>query len=213
MQKSFVVSLKRIECKMGRTKRKRLRKLCNKINNEDLFGLQKYLKLKSKHLKISYFSSTGRGIKCKRKLAEGDILIALPIHRLITSKSLCHVVSFLINNMNDKEPQLTLSIFLMYEQHLGSQSKYITYLKTLPKEYSNLFFCEPSEIKLLPEFLKETLLMQKKNLKNKYDLILQKMENSICPHCSTCLSSFFTEDRFYWAWFTVNTRSVYYKVC
>lgn len=196
---------------MGRTKRRR-KKIREKEKHDwsEIIQLQKSMKLKCKHLKIGYFSGTGRGIKCTKKITKGGILIALPLCHLITTDSPSNIFSFLKSKLSN--PQLVLSVLLIYENHLQRESKYVEYLRTLPKSYTNLYFCTMEEIQLLPDFIQNLVLRQRDNLQHLYKKLSDSINNAICPHCNVPISNFYTEDKFLWAWFTVHTRSVYYEV-
>ena len=97
-------------------RRNKLSKVQSSHDCSDIINLQKSIKLKCKHLKIGFFNDTGRGVKCRKKLEKGDLLIALPLNLLITPTSQSDGYKFL-NDENIVEPQLRLSIFLMYENH------------------------------------------------------------------------------------------------
>ncbi|KAK6645631.1 hypothetical protein RUM43_001911 [Polyplax serrata] len=194
---------------MGRTKRKRKKKRENERNDWTVvINLQKTMKVKCGNIRVGHFKETGRGIRCTRNIEKGDTLIALPLRNLITPDSTSKVFSLLKGY--DRHPQLDLSVLLIYESHLDRDSEYYCYLSTLPESYSNLFFCTAREADLLPNSLKKLLTEQKKKVESLFEKLVYCLNDSKCPHCGMTMSKL-ARDKFIWAWFTVNTRSVYYE--
>ena len=197
---------------MGRIKRKRKRKEKNKpCTDEDVIQLQKWLRLKKTKLKVFSFKDTGRGLKCVGKIEAGEELIQIPLQYLIKTDTNCNLSSVLC--FARSSPQLRITAYLQYEWHLKDLSKFFVWIKLLPQGYSNLFFCNIDEKRLLPKSLKNSLIQQSRKIKESFNFLMENMSSKLCPHCNLPLKAFFCYDKFLWSWFTVNTRAVHYEVC
>ena len=100
-----------------------------------------------------------------------------------------------------------LCLYLMCEQAKGPVSDWWPYIKILPKSYSNPIYWTTDELSMLPDYLKNQANTQIRQVESLFEGTRQIRE---------CLESAYPEFRdnltlslFYWAWCTVNTRSVY----
>lgn len=194
---------------MGRTKRKRKRKCSSKAwLGDNLIKLQKWMKLKDPQLQINTFD-IGRGVKCLKKIQAGDELIAVPLSLMMTSQTECNLE--VIDKFNEL-PHLKLTVLLLHESHLSHLSQFHTYLQVLPWHFTNLFFCDHDEIKILPKCLKQQLFQQQTQVNEHYQHLLSIVQNKTCLHCGIQLNKIFDYEKYIWAWFCVNTRAVHYPV-
>lgn len=218
---------------MGRTSRKRHQK--KKLNlaksneniDESLMCLKSWLLnencLLIHHLMPEYFPVTGRGLKTLKRINNNEVLIQLPFHMLITTDVLLQSnirILFLNNTMELFSPQCMLSVFLIYEAHLGINSNWYLYLKTLPQSFTNPDFCSNKEKETLPNCILDSL-HQAHKLKNDFSLLIKAIKNldvtnkSHCTHCNVYMQKIITFARYKWAYYVVNTRAVYIdaKLC
>lgn len=180
------------------------------VCNSEVPEFLKWLKFKNKNLQIRSFPTTGRGIRSRRTIRAGEDLISLPLHLLITPKVDNEVTIYL--DKASTPPNVLLAVFFMYECHLGENSKYYSYIKLLPSKFTTLFFCKENEVHALPSFMRHEVLEQTEQINQHYATIINSYFSKPCPHCGLNLSNVFEYSLFTWAWFAVNTRSVYYQV-
>ena len=86
----------------------------------------------------------------------------------------------------------------MLEKELGVKSQFYPYIQSLPKQYSNPYFCTNIEKSHLPHYILSQVEEQ--------EILVQKSFNLLQ---SGYLDETWTFSLFEWAWFTVNTRAVY----
>ena len=101
-------------------------------------------------------------------------------------------------------PQAALSLFLVYENHLGSSSEWFAYIQSVPAVFSIPLYFTPKELDHLPPDIREQARHMRERHKDVYEEVLVVLKT--LPHFHT---GWFTYDSFRWAWSVVNTRSVY----
>ncbi|XP_076247443.1 SET domain-containing protein 4-like [Calliopsis andreniformis] len=208
---------------MGRTSRKRRqkKKLCVKEiaenEEENLMRLKSWLLtnncLSIRNLVPSNFSITGRGLKTLQNIKPNDTIIQIPYTMLITSSTISQSNIKVIFSKNEYyNAQCILSVFLIYESHLGSMSKWYHYINTLPRTLTNPDFCTQKEKNLLPTFILD-FMYEFHKIQKDYQFIIRSMNalnlNVKCPHCNVHFNKIITFERYKWAYYIVNTRSVY----
>lgn len=210
---------------MGRTSRKRRRK--KKLNvteiaeneEESLTHLKSWLSrnncLSISNLVPSYFSVTGRGLKTLENIKVDDVLIRLPYKILITTSTISQSYIKHIFSKNERySAQCILSIFLVYESHLGNTSRWCHYVNSLPQTLTNPDFCMQKEKNLLPAFIADYMYDSHK-VQNDFRGLIGFMNSAglngraNCPHCSVHFQKIITFERYKWAYYIVNTRAVY----
>ena len=140
-------------------------------------------------LQLFHFEETGRGLRTQKKIEKGDVLISIPLDKMITRQKIA------MKYPKDWSTQLMLSCFLMEEK---CSKKSNIYLDTLPQTYSVPYFdCPPFLIEFLPIYLQNPVLKQ-------FGLVQREFEKLPA-------GKDFSKDLFAWAWFTVNTRGVFYR--
>lgn len=218
---------------MGRTSRKRHQKKklnLTKLNenpDESSMHLKSWLLNKNCllvcHLIPEHFPLTGRGLKTLKRIENNEVLIQLPFQILITTDVLVQSnirILFLDNITDIFSSQCMLSVFLVYEAHLGIDSRWYYYLKTLPQSFTNPDFCSNKEKEALPDFILNPLY-QAHQLKNDFSLLTKAIRNlnvtnrNRCTHCNVHIQKIITFARYKWAYYVVNTRAVYIdaKLC
>lgn len=209
---------------MGRTSRKRCQK--KKLNikeltkqEENLMHLKSWL-LVNNCLSVSdlfpfNFPVTGRGLKTLRDIKINDVLIKIPYEILITTATISQSnICIMFSETECYSPHCILSVFLIYESHLGNNSKWYHYINCLPQVLTNPDFCTQKEKNLLPAFILD-YVHKFHNIQNDFWLLIRSMRNlslnkkGNCSHCNEHLRKIITFERYKWAYYIVNTRAVY----
>ena len=138
-------------------------------------------------LQLFNFPQSGRGLKTPKAIAKGDSLIAIPIPKLVTRKML--ETRF----PRHYSTHLMLTSFLIRES-LNECSSWKTYLKSLPTTYDVPYFDLTQDLQHCPSYLKP-------HFQTQLDLVHRNFESTDFKDLAL----------FAWAWFTVNTRGVYFK--
>ncbi|XP_037933447.1 SET domain-containing protein 4 [Teleopsis dalmanni] len=210
---------------MGRTSRVR-RRLHRKSTHEEgnfLPDLYKYMHSKGwkneSQLTVRDFSETGRGICYKQTQINNhdNIIIKVPIKSFITIatletdddfKQVFSSVEF--SEENRINFQELLALYLCYQNHLQQRSPLYAYLQTIPRSFTNPYFCTLDEMRCLPEELLEKIIAQKTTIKTSYANLRKILATN---HCACCglhfLDVTFTIQLYEWAYFAVNSRTVH----
>ena len=159
-------------------------------------------------LRPAYFSATGRGLMTCKKLNSGDLVISVPEEMLITAKTAEQSdIGKRLIKLRPK-PLLMLCVFILYEKHLGKSSLWHPYISTLPRSFNTPAYFNDEELNALPSSLSEQCTTQINTVHESYEDLKASLES-----CTGILEKTFldnlTFDEFRWAWFVVNTRSVY----
>lgn len=196
---------------MGRIRRLRKSKKRSKRCFESVDSDQRYVDLmqfmKQKEwnnelkLRVAEFRDNGRGVYSLKGVKSGEVLIKVPRSSMITLDTLENDAEFpelCAHYFKEKKCtyQCLLSLFLVFHDEKQWRSPWEAYLKTLPRRYSNPYFCDKKELRYLDEHLLQKMVNQKEIVKKGHDL-LNEFE------CECDMSDF------QWAYFTVNTRGVY----
>ncbi|XP_020714474.1 SET domain-containing protein 4 [Ceratitis capitata] len=211
---------------MGRTGRARLRKkrtINANITKEDTFSaLQQQLGMlgwrNAYALTARNFPSTGRGICSKtQNFCAGDRLISLPLKCLVTICTLeesSHFKSQFDTKKFHKDLkipfQALLALYVLHEQHLEEASHINAYIKSIPKQFSTPYFCTIAELQRLPEEILEKTVAQNRVIRESYACLKNIFHNNKCCYCGKqYFDDIYTLTAYKWAYFAVNTRSVY----
>ncbi len=216
---------------MGRTRRlrRRRRKLQKRIQKTETFDdentdnnvgekvitdLLRWLKPKSSVTKLATFDLVlnndseavlkVRGLMAKKSIHPGEALVQIPVDKMITRESVLKQLPKLPSYWST---QLILSTFLLIEDQKGSRSKWRPYLATLPRSYDVPHF----ELKgaginsdILPRYLRRKVVEQS-------DLVSRMKSTLLAWRGRQSNVDSFDENKFDWAWFTVNTRAIYFE--
>lgn len=98
--------------------------------------------------------------------------------------------------------QQLMSIFLIQEKRKGRNSKWWNYMTVVPKTYDTPAFWDSKDIVLFSPQLYKKVLSSLQDLQTSYDEVVTFLSNN--------LDLSITYKDFRWAWYTINTRSVYY---
>ena len=89
----------------------------------------------------------------------------------------------------------------MLEKNHGIKSQFYPYLQSLPKQYSNPYFCTKNEKSHLPQYILSQVQEQEIQVLKNFNLLQNSIYQVEEKDWSLAM--------FEWAWFTVNTRAVY----
>lgn len=205
---------------MGRTFRHRRKKLDSTrpqpLGSEtDYVQLVKWLSAQTWSptckLAPALFTQTGRGMVAKENISSNSILASLPASILITVRTVANseLSKVFINPELSFSTQQVLSAFLVYQKHLGLDSHWLPYLNILPNQYSSPVFCSEEVISAFPETTANKIYRMKAKIDELYLSLVEAMADKLCDHCDKPYCNIFSFEKFQWAWFTVNSRSVF----
>lgn len=175
-------------------------------------------------LRLAHFSSTGRGLMATRPIQPKSTLISIPLRLLITREKADVGLRDILNIDANLPTHHLLAVFLMTENGKSSASSWEPYLKTIPQSYDVPFFCSNNEMLSLPEKYIHFCDAQRNVVINAYRLVRSKViRKDFIPvsiqrqfymqitllHWVIFFQNF---DDFCWAWFSVNTRAVFFPV-
>lgn len=205
---------------MGRTKRMRQQRERLAVEQEQtkddrfLPDLYKYLNLlgwkNETKLTARNYPLTGRGLCSKSVNIEKEAeIIRLPLNALLTIKTLENDVTF--KNIFDAKKfdkdckisfEALMAFYVMHQKSLGQESKYKSYIKSLPPCFTTPYFCPVSELQCLPDSILERTVEQNRKIKECFQVLklVYKFED---------FESKFNLSDFRWSYFVVNTRSIY----
>lgn len=167
-------------------------------------------------LKIGDFALTGRGVYSTKNLRPNDLLISLPIESMISIVTMERDIEFrkLISfSFTGKNHSVTSqSLLAIYLLHLKHHRRKMDYIKTVPASFSVPYFCATAERNLMIGSIMEKICKQQQNIQNDFETFGQCFGQMCCSHCDQkYFCDIFTLDEFEWAFFAVNSRSVYFS--
>lgn len=200
--------------KMGRTERERRKKRRQTSDppppsiHHDLY---KFLSGRgwrnANHLRVSAFPLTGRGLFAKKTLSEHETIIELPHQAMLAYHTIENDKNFIgiFNGLESAKSKVTfqslLALYLQHQKLKAESSEWISYLKTLPEAFTAPFFCEKSELYLLPENILQKVVEQNSVIKRDFQELMMLVKDEERDN--------FTLNSFKWAYFVCNSRSVY----
>uniref|UniRef100_A0A034VIX6 SET domain-containing protein 4 n=1 Tax=Bactrocera dorsalis TaxID=27457 RepID=A0A034VIX6_BACDO len=164
------------------------------------------------------FPLTGRGVCSKnQKFSTGDTLINLPLKCLVTISTLeeaAHFKSQFDVTKFHKDRKISfqslLALYILHEKHLEEASHISAYINTIPKQFSAPYFCPIAELQRLPVEILEKTVEQHRLIRENYTNLKSVFHKKECSYCGQLyFDEIYTLDAFKWAYFAVNTRSVY----
>ncbi|ESO87310.1 hypothetical protein LOTGIDRAFT_210687 [Lottia gigantea] len=199
----------------GRTWRKRQQKFVTKElvkpidhteieENKHLGKWVKKMGTKKHRLQSRIFPETGRGMMALSNFSPGDVIISLPFNLLITADTVLNsTIGHYIKSYNPKlSLHQALALFLLFEKNKGEDSIWWNYLQTIPKSFTTVGYFSQEECVRLPERLQNSVQIHITKLRKDY------------RHCQKLWfmrGLYLNFEAFQWAWYAVNSRSVYYK--
>lgn len=169
-----------------------------------------------KLLKIGEFAVTGRGVYSTKSLRANDLLVSLPIESMISIVTMERDIEFrkLINfSFTGKNQSVTSqSLLAMYLLHLKHHRRKMAYINTVPRSFSVPYFCVTDERNLIIGSIMEKIAKQQQTIQNDFESFAKCFGQMCCSHCDQkYFCDIFTLHEFEWAFFAVNSRSVYFS--
>lgn len=200
---------------MGRTKRMRKRRDSSKAVTQCLEHIELYRYLRrlgyknQAALRLADFPETGKGLYSRKQISVGDTIIRIPFEGLINMKNIEEDEAFkelfderVTNELSRGEIHLqSLMAYYLSYLRLQKESRFDAYLTSLPKWFTTPYFCTKQEMSCLPDTILRQMVEQNRIIKTNFAKI-----ESILHKEATGLVSI---ELFKWAYFVVNTRSVY----
>ncbi|XP_071954764.1 SET domain-containing protein 4-like isoform X2 [Antedon mediterranea] len=160
------------------------------------------------HLKPAIFKETGRGLMANKSFKPGDTIISIPADLLITTSTVLRTsIGPVIQQNPDLTPRQILCVFLILEKHKASASSWCPYISQLPDTYTTPSYFTDDELKSLPKHLLQMAIFQVETVKDEFQKV-QSFSQAL-GKLDPCYPGLLTYEAFKWAWFVVNTRSVY----
>lgn len=164
-------------------------------------------------LQVAQFPETGRGIRTirSRDFAADEALIDMPFGStfisLITLMADKGFQRHCLGGLADSSvgTQLLLTVYSLYQKHLGDKSKWRAYINSLPDSLSTPHFCLQSELDCVP--------MVRSLVEKSVQGVISAFENcfssSTCECCGHKLLDLIDKDELILMYYLVNSRSVY----
>ncbi|XP_055911189.1 SET domain-containing protein 4 [Eupeodes corollae] len=208
---------------MGRTKR--LRSIKKRNQNivaekcDSAISLYHYMRQfgwkNEKKLTCLNFSTTGRGLCSKMTILEEDPIIRLPLEAMITIATLENDQDFrdltedLANFDTKVYFQSLLALYVLFQKH-SNDSQFRQYIESIPSSFSTPYFCQSDELYFLPEIVLLQSVDQNRKIRESYTAMQTALGSKLCPCCGLqYFKEVFTLKDFKWAYFAVNSRSVF----
>ncbi|XP_055847052.1 SET domain-containing protein 4 [Episyrphus balteatus] len=206
---------------MGKTKRNQQKNPNESIpdKNDSAISLYHYLNKfnwkNEKKLACQNFSTTGRGLCSKTNILPGDVIIRLPLEAMITLATLENDQNFrelneeLVNSKTTISFQSLLTLYILMQKH-ATDSPFELYIKSIPSKFSTPYFCSSNELYFLPEIVLQQSVEQNKKIRESYKALQDAFGDKTCPCCGLAyFKEVFKPEDFKWAYFAVNSRSVF----
>lgn len=163
-------------------------------------------------LKVAGFPGTGRGIRTgrKRDYQVDETLIDMPFSVFISLITLMDDKGFRKHCLDNLESgssstQLILTVYVLYQQHLGDKSKWRAYIESLPESLSTPHFCTQSELDCVPMIRS----LVAKSIQDINSAFKSAFASSTCECCGHKLVDLISTDKLLLMYYLVNSRSVY----
>ncbi|KAL3882936.1 hypothetical protein ACJMK2_029238 [Sinanodonta woodiana] len=196
------------------------RKRCNRkigsrpiscADKEDFIELRKWMKKNGFEkccLEPAIFNETGRGLMTKKTIVPGEIIISIPEQLLITTTTVLQ--SEIQDKVKRWTPKLSsqqaIAVFLIWEFTKGRQSHWFQYIACLPMSFTTPLYFKKAELSQLPVSVYSKAVKEINKIKTAYDDIA-----SFSKEHWKEFHEVFNFNNFRWAWYVINTRSVFFK--
>lgn len=207
---------------MGRTKRLRQKKHKQSIpgiKSDSVAPLYQFMNQfawkNEKKLACQSFPSTGRGLCSKIDTLPGDVIIKLPLEAMITLATLendnefCDLLEGFESCKLSIPFQSLMALYILVQKH-AANSPFQLYISSIPVNFSTPYFCSSKELYFLPEVVLQHTVEQNKKIRDSFKALQNAFGNRICHCCGLSLANeVFKLEDFKWAYFAVNSRSVF----
>lgn len=173
--------------------------------------LKKWMKQKAgfrNGLVPAYFSDTGRGLMTKKSISPGETIVSIPCSLLITTQTVLdsQIGQHIKRWIPKLKPQQCLAVFLIWERYSGTVSDWLPYIKLLPERFTTPAYFSSTELSFLPKETRLKALKEIEKVKSNFNEVKEFCRNN-CKQLFDVL----TYENFLWAWYVVNSRSVFYQ--
>lgn len=161
------------------------------------------------------FPGTGRGIRTARNrdFEPDETLIDMPFRSIFISLITLmedkgfrtHCVDKLAKDSGTVSTQVILTVYVLYQRHLGDKSKWKAYIETLPKSLSTPHFCQHVELDCVPMIRG----LVSKSVQGLSDAFNSAFSPCSCECCGQKLVDLISPDELLLMFYLVNSRSVY----
>jgi hypothetical protein len=165
-----------------------------------------------------------RGMVATRAIAEGEVILSIPDHILMSADSAvqCSVVRALLLRANLAGEQLcerqVLSAHLLLERHKGASSKWCAFLSSLPMAYDTVEYWTDEDVASLQHIpLLKMARMRRAMIRQEFSQLRGLLREDGTAGCSGSgdgeideLSEVLSWEAYRWAAATVSTRSCHY---
>ncbi|XP_076466357.1 SET domain-containing protein 4-like [Babylonia areolata] len=152
------------------------------------------------------FPDTGRGLKTKKSISPGTVIISIPLSLLVTTSTVLNSpVGLLVKRWKVVfTPQQLLSLFLLTELDKGEHSQWYLFISSLPSDYTLPHYFSTEELNVLPLHV----LLAAQQMIQRCRHAHRQVAKFIAVHWKDHehLTSW---EKFRWAWCTVNSRAVF----
>jgi hypothetical protein len=121
----------------------------------------------------------------------------------ILKQNICFIVLRWIPKLS---PQQCLSVFLIWEKNKHESSVWFPYIQVLPSSFTTPAYFSQTELTYLPKAVKFKALKECKKLEKSFHEVKEFSEK----HWNE-FHTILTFDVYRWAWYVINTRSVFYQ--
>lgn len=165
-------------------------------------------------LKIGNFPLTGRGVYSTRNLKENDLVIEISTDALITINTIEKDAEFrvilrdiLMPRSRKISSQCLFAIYILYLKH---RRCYAAYMNSIPSSFTVPYFCTDDELRGMTSDIQEKVHAQQEIIMSTYQWLETGLQKTICNCCGkSFLPTIINLPLFEWAFFAVNSRSVY----
>ncbi|XP_041463204.1 SET domain-containing protein 4-like isoform X2 [Lytechinus variegatus] len=162
-------------------------------------------------LKPAFFPDTGRGLMARKNFRPGDLIVEIPRRLLVTPKDVLNTeLGPLIKRQLQKPtPYQAVCAFLIMERTNGKSSFWYPYINVLPKDFTTPAFCfaTQAQFDLLPSQARISATKQLQDIRCAFEsasCLFEDIERTFPWYRGV-----FDFGSFLWAWFVINSRSVY----
>ncbi|XP_049768783.1 actin-histidine N-methyltransferase [Schistocerca cancellata] len=160
-------------------------------------------------VKVTHFPNYGLGLQAERDISEGELVVAIPRHIMLTTDTArkSPILGPLIreDTMLQHMPNVALSLLLLVER-FSTDSFWRPYVEALPKAYTTVLYFTTQELQELKGSpVLEPALKQCRNIARQYAYFSKLFQSNSDP-ASEMLKDIFTYELYCWAVSTVMTR-------
>lgn len=209
---------------MGRTGRTRARRKSSSTSQQCLDHREDHIDLAKSlaavgwtnetQLRVANFPLIGRGVYSTKNLKANDLLIEINTSALITIYTIENDDGFrkmfgdrLASGGHTIRSQCLFAIYILYLRHHKRKTAYI---ESIPNDFTVPYFCNDKELHGISDDIQEKVVGQRQIINRTYQTLELVFGQTVCWCCQQFLvPTIVNKSSFEWAFFAVNSRSVY----